>query len=265
MAVPPRTLEGWYCLHDLRRLDWGRWRNAPPAEREQAVAELVDFLKACREVADAPEGSSAFAAVPGHKGDLLFMHLRPELEDLVRLEHRFNQLAVVAYMERTTSFVSVTELSQYVAGERATATEPEARSPEQEAFVQRRLKPELPRTRYMSFYPMDKRRGEQVNWYTLPLEERARMMRSHGRIGAGYKGQVQQLVTGSVGLDDWEWGVTLFADDALPLKKIVQEMRFDEASSLYGLFGPFYVGVQMEPGQVGAYLQGQWPGRAGGA
>lgn len=260
MAVAPRTLEGWFCFHDLRRLDWARWWALPAEQREEATTQAVEFLSACVRVEDAEEGASTFAAVPGHKGDLLFMHLRPQLEDLVRLEHRFNQLALASYMERTTSFVSVTELSQYVAGERATATEPEERTPEQQAFLERRLKPQLPRTRYLSFYPMDKKRGESINWYTLPLEERARMMRSHGRVGMNYKGQVQQLVTGSIGLDDWEWGVTLFADDALPLKKIVQEMRFDEASSLYGIFGPFYVGVQMTPEQVGAYLRGQWPG-----
>src|SRR5690606_39823941 len=128
---------------------------------------------------------------------LLLMVLRPELEDLVRIEHQFNQLVFAGFTERTDSFVSVTELSQYVAGAKATTTKPEERTPEQQAFLERRLKPQLPKTRYMSFYPMDKKRGEAANWYTLPLEERARMMRSHGQIGMQYKGQVQQIVTRS--------------------------------------------------------------------
>src|SRR5690606_6682878 len=140
------------------------------------------------------------------------------MEQLVALEHRFNQTRFGDFTERSYSFVSVVELSQYVEGERA--TKPAERTPEQEVYIQRRLKPQLPPTRYLSFYPMDKRRGETVNWYTLDFASRVEMMRSHGRIGAAYKGQVQQMVTGSIGFDDWEWGVTLFADEALPLKKI---------------------------------------------
>lgn len=259
MATPPRTIEGWYCLHDLRRLDWAHWRSLSDDDREDIAEEAVDFMARCARAEDAPEGSSTWAAIPGHKGDMLFIHFRPDLEHLTRLEHGFNQLALADFTERTYSFVSVTELSQYVAGEQVTRTDAEGRSPQQDAFVQRRLKPEIPATRFLSFYPMDKRRNQGANWYTLPLEERARMMRSHGRIGAGYKGQVQQIVTGSIGFDDWEWGVTLFADDALPLKKIVQEMRFDEASAIYADFGPFFVGVQMKPEELGAYLLGQWP------
>jgi len=261
MATPPRTIEGWYCLHDLRRLDWAAWRSVPQAEREALAAEAAEFMARCARAEDAPEGNSTWAAVPGHKGDMLFIHFRPELEQLTRLEHRFNQLALADFTERTYSFVSVIELSQYVAGEQATRPAAEGGSPQLSEFVQRRLKPELPPTRYVCFYPMDKRRLPGANWYTLPLEERARMMRSHGQVGAAYKGQVQQIVTGSIGFDDWEWGVTLFAEDALPLKKIVQEMRFDEASAIYGEFGPFFVGVQMRPEDLRAYLLGQWPQR----
>lgn len=263
MAEAPKTLEGWYCLHDIRRIDWARWRALPETERNAALDEVTEFVSRIINGETGEEGAATWAALAGHKGDLLLMLLRPELEDLVRLEHQFNQLAFAGFTERTDSFVSVTELSQYVAGAKATTTKAEERTPEQQAFLERRLKPQLPGMRYMSFYPMDKRRGETANWYTLPLEERARMMRSHGHIGMQYKGQVQQIVTGSIGFDDWEWGVTLFADDALPLKKIVTEMRYDEASSVYGLFGRFYVGVQGRAEDLRPYLLGQWPAQEG--
>ena len=96
---------------------------------------------------------------------------------------------------------------------------------------------------YVCFYPMSKRREATRNWYALPYEERYRLMEGHGRVGRNYKGRVVQLVTGSTGLDDWEWGVTLFAEDQAAIKECVHEMRFDEASAVYAEFGPFYVGL----------------------
>jgi chlorite dismutase len=105
-----------------------------------------------------------------------------------------------------------------------------------------RLKPALPKAKHICFYPMNKRREGNDNWYMLDMETRKNMMRSHGMIGRSYAGKVKQIITGSVGFDDWEWGVTLFADDALQFKKLVYEMRFDEVSARYGEFGDFYVG-----------------------
>ena len=122
-----------------------------------------------------------------------------------------------------------------------------------------RLFPDVTPRRYMSFYPMSKRRGEQVNWYDLPAGERAEMMRGHGAIGRRYAGQVVQVISGSVGLDDWEWGVTLFAEDPLVFKKLVYEMRFDPASSRYALFGPFYTGIRFAPAALGDVLRAGVP------
>jgi chlorite dismutase len=122
-----------------------------------------------------------------------------------------------------------------------------------------RLFPEMPPHRYISFYPMDRRRGEDKNWYTLPIEERARQMNEHGLLGRRYAGEVKQIITGSIGFDDWEWGVDLFADDPLVFKKLIYEMRFDEVSAVYALFGHFYLGVRCSARHLGKLLSGQLP------
>ena len=124
-----------------------------------------------------------------------------------------------------------------------------------ERLARPRLFPQVPPRRYTCFYPMSKRRGEQVNWFDLPGKTRAELMRSHGEIGRKYAGQVVQVISGSVGLDDWEWGVTLFADDPLVFKKLIYEMRFDPASSRYALFGPFYVGIRFAPTALNEVLR----------
>ena len=118
-----------------------------------------------------------------------------------------------------------------------------------------RLFPEMPQHRYVSFYPMDRRRGEARNWYSLPIEERARQMNEHGLIGRRYAGEVRQIITGSIGFDDWEWGVDLFANDPLVFKKLIYEMRFDEVSAVYALFGQFYLGVRVSGGRVGQTIE----------
>ena len=122
-----------------------------------------------------------------------------------------------------------------------------------------RLFPEIPKARYVSFYPMDRRRGEDKNWYTLPIEERARQMNEHGLVGRRYAGEVKQIITGSIGFDDWEWGVDLFADDPLVFKKLIYEMRFDEVSAVYAQFGHFYVGVRCSWCSLGKLLNGEVP------
>ena len=125
--------------------------------------------------------------------------------------------------------------------------------------MEARLYRDIPPQRYICFYPMNKRRGEDKNWYTLPMPERRAMMRSHGRIGHKYHEQVTQVISGSVGLDDWEWGVSLHADDPLVFKKLVYEMRFDPVSAIYAEFGPFYVGLRREPDTLPALLAGKLP------
>ena len=106
---------------------------------------------------------------------------------------------------------------------------------------------------------MNKRRGEHKNWYAETVEDRARMMLEHGKIGRHYAGQVTQIISGAIGFDDWEWGVDLFADDPVVFKKLIYEMRFDEASAWYAEFGPFYVGLQFSPSELPRYLEGEVP------
>jgi chlorite dismutase len=120
-----------------------------------------------------------------------------------------------------------------------------------------RLYPEIPASRYLCFYPMDKKRGESKNWYALPFADRQRMMHEHGMIGRKYAGLVKQVISGSIGFDDWEWGVDLFADSPLPFKQLIYEMRFDEASAVYALFGPFYIGLRLEGQGLGRWLAGE--------
>jgi chlorite dismutase len=125
--------------------------------------------------------------------------------------------------------------------------------------VMSRLFLDMPKARYVCFYPMNKRRGEVFNWYAEAFDRRASMMREHGMIGRHYSGKVTQVISGSIGFDDWEWGVDLFADDPMVFKKLIYEMRFDEASAKYAEFGPFYTGLQFSPAQLASYLNGQAP------
>ncbi|HEV8495022.1 MAG TPA: chlorite dismutase family protein, partial [Candidatus Angelobacter sp.] len=122
-----------------------------------------------------------------------------------------------------------------------------------------RLFPQIPSNRYICFYPMDRRRGEDKNWYSLPIEERQRQMEEHGLVGRRYAGTVRQIITGSIGFDDWEWGVDLFADDPLIFKKLIYEMRFDEVSAVYALFGTFYVGVRCPAAGLEGLFNGKLP------
>lgn len=250
MPEVPGTLEGWYCLHDFRQIDWPRWKALPAAEREAAIAEAAEFLRGAEAHADAPEGSSALYSILGHKADLMFLHLRPTPDELDALEHAFARTRLADFTTRPYSYFSVTELGLYEAQARGAIE-----NPMEVPFVKARLKFQIPvEKRYMVFYPMNKKRGEQVNWYMLPMDERRGMMRSHGTIGHKYFGVVQQMITGSVGFDDWEWGVTLFTEDPLQFKKLVYEMRFDEVSAVYAEFGPFLTGMRVDPDALASVL-----------
>jgi hydrogen peroxide-dependent heme synthase len=251
MPEPPQTLEGWYALHDFRRVDWPRWKTLAAEERVAATQEAAAFLEAAAVPQDAPEGASALYSILGHKADLMFLHLRPTLDDLNALERGFARTRLADFAPAAYSYVSITELGLYEIQSRGVVENPMGAP-----FVRARLKPPIPAKRYMTFYPMNKTRGEQVNWYMLPMEERRAMMRSHGTIGHKYAGIVQQMITGSVGYDDWEWGVTLFTDDPLQFKKLVYEMRFDEVSARYAQFGPFMVGHRVLAGEIADLLEG---------
>lgn len=234
MGEAVQTLEGWYALHDFRTLDWTAWRAASPAIRQQALEEAEQFLKQCRHVEEEQAGSTAFYSIVGQKADFVFMHLRETLEELQETEATFNKTSFAAFTRPAYSYVSVVELSSYMAKP--------GTNPMDDPEILARLKPVLPKSKHICFYPMNKKREGSDNWYMETMERRREMMRSHGMIGRQYAGRVKQIITGSVGLDDWEWGVTLFADDPLTFKKLVYEMRFDEASARYGEFGGFYVG-----------------------
>lgn len=236
------TLEGWYALHDFRSINWAAWKAADDEERAVALDELQEFWKEWKEVEEFSKGSTVVYTVVGQKADLVMMHLRETLEDLKAVENAFNKTMFAQYTTKSYSYVSVVELSNYLGKE--------GEDPMQNPEIVARLKPVLPQRQYICFYPMNKKRDLADNWYMLSMDERRSMMRSHGMIGRSYAGKVKQIITGSVGFDDWEWGVTLFADDALQFKKLVYEMRFDEVSARYGEFGSFYVGSLLGEGSL---------------
>jgi peroxiredoxin len=273
MADPqvPETLEGWCLLHQIFRVRWDEWRAVRAEERAVVLDEAVATLSA---MTRGEEGTTVLTTVLGHKGDLMLLHMRRDFEALSAAELSIAQLRLARHLETRTSFLSMVELGMYEMTaiiharlrERGLAPDSsdfvqafEAEMAEQRRRVAGRLFPEVPSGRYVCFYPMNKRRGEQVNWYHLPVEERARLMRDHGKTGRRYAGRVTQLVSGAFGFDDWEWGVDLFADDPLVFKKLIYEMRFDEASALFAEFGPFYVGLRFHPCELPRFLQGEVP------
>ena len=263
MADAPVTLEGWYTLHDMFTVDWGRWNAIDDAERASIVAEADAVLA---RLASPPSGATAVYTLVSQKGDLCVMHWRPTLEALREAEVALARTRLRGFLVPVYSYLAVIELGTYeLMGHAAGLVKKRGLEPghdefeaavkaEMEKMARPRLFPEVPARRYVCFYPMSKRRGEQVNWYDLPAAERAAFMRGHGEIGRKYAGQVTQVIQGSVGLDDWEWGVTLFADDPVVFKKLVYEMRFDPASSRFALFGSFWVGMRCVPGGLGAAL-----------
>jgi chlorite dismutase len=253
---PPGTEEGWYALHDLRRIDWDAWREAPERTRQRALEEGIDYLQNHEAVVDAEEGGSAVFSIVGHKADLMILHLRPTLEHLDRAERRFESTALAEFTERASSYVSVTEVSGYM-HEDLTDGLDDIEDAGMRNYMQQRIYPEIPDAEHVCFYPMDKRRGPEHNWYDLPFEERKEYMSAHGDIGREYAGKVTQIITGSVGLDDHEWGVTLFADDMTDIKHLLYEMRFDPSSSKFAEFGPFYVGRRFPSSDLGALFAGE--------
>ena len=267
----PETLEGWSVLHQMFRVRWNEWTALDPADREKRANEAA---RALAEMQRGAEGTSVPVTMLGHKGDLLLIHFRKGFEPLQAAQLDVSRLAIAPFLEATTSFVSVVELGMYEMTGRIhqrladeglkTGTEEfekafDAALAEQEKRVAGRLWLDVPARRYVCFYPMNKHRGETKNWYGEPFDERGRMMLEHGKIGRHYAGRVNQIISGAIGFDDWEWGVDLFADDPVVFKKLIYEMRFDEASVWYGEFGPFYTGLQFSPSELPKYLAGEVP------
>lgn len=247
MSEAAQTLEGWFALHDFRTIDWNAWKQASPAERQEAESALRRMMDEWAATEEAKAGSTAVYTVVGQKADIVIMHLRETLDDIHALETAFNKSAFAPFTRPAYSYVSVVELSNYL-GQAGV-------DPMQVPEIAARLKPILPKTRHICFYPMNKRREGSDNWYMLGMEERRELMRTHGLTGRKYAGKVRQIITGSVGFDDWEWGVTLFADDPIQFKKLVYEMRFDEVSARYGEFGDFYVGSLLTGDKLGELLR----------
>jgi chlorite dismutase len=272
-AIPPvpLTIEGYSVLHQMMRFRWGAWRSLGSAERTETLDEASAALAKMEQNAG---GESGLYSLLGHKGDLMLVHFRPSFDELNRVEMELARLRLSDYLEPTTSYLSVIELGLYEStiktyreladrgvelhSEEWNRAVAEIMARQKEA-MRPRLFPELPKYRYISFYPMDRRRGEEKNWYTLPIEERARQMNEHGMVGRRYAGEVKQIISGSIGFDDWEWGVDLFADDPLVFKKLIYEMRFDEVSAVYALFGHFYIGVRCPAAELGKLLSGELP------
>jgi chlorite dismutase len=254
-AVQPS--EGWGVLHLFYTVDRQAGGEAGAAKR------ILDAVAAF----EADGHQVLLSCVLGHKADLGVMALGP---DLARIQAFEAELAGVSAIRPVYSYLSLTELSEYRSTEDeerarlSSHTEgltPEAVEQRIEAWKTRmakytedKLHPQLPRKKLICFYPMSKRRSGDANWYTLSFEDRRRLMGGHARVGMSYAGRILQLVTGSFAFDDWEWGVTLLADDPVALKEILYEMRFDEVSALYGEFGPFLVGLLYEPAEALARL-----------
>lgn len=254
-AHPPETLEGWYALHQIFSID----RESPGhvADRRQSPeAAPVQTTPPVQSEA----GWSAYARLIGSAADLMVMHFRPTLDDIGAAQQSIARLPIAPRLRLRYSFLSVTEAGLYhltaqlarEAAERGGAVGDEDYTAElskriaverDNPHVRRRLYPTLPDAMpYVSFYPMSKRRVPGQNWYALTLDERSRLMQTHGTTGRRYAGRVLQVITGAIGFDAWEWGVTLFAKDPLDFKKLVTDMRFDEVSAQYADFGDFYVG-----------------------
>ncbi|WAA12218.1 hydrogen peroxide-dependent heme synthase [Fervidibacillus halotolerans] len=236
MGEPVQTLDGWYTLHDFRTIDWASWKELTEEERRSALDEFYELVDRWNRTAQEEKGSHTIASIVGQKADLMLMILRPTMEELNEIETEFNKLKLAQFLLPAYSHVSVVELSNYLSDDNKG-------NPYENPYIRSRLYPSLPKTKYVCFYPMDKRRQGNDNWYMLPMDERKTLMQSHGQIGRSYGDRVKQIITGSVGFDDWEWGVTLFSDDVLQFKKLVYEMRFDEVSARYGEFGSFFVGT----------------------
>lgn len=260
MSVPS-TLEGAFMLHLMVDVDWDGWNDLKSKRRHRLTQESGEMLQELFERKDREEAGAAYHLL-GHKGDLLLVFARQTSQELAEVERQLTQLPIWPYLQVVDSYYSVVELSLHGVAERNRTTLQkqglEEGTPEWdqalEAILEKdrkaqrsRLYPELPNEHYICFYPMSKKRGEEKNWFMLTSQERAKMMASHGKTGRRYTGKVTQIVSSSMGLDDYDWGVDLFAADPLWFKKLIYEMRYDEVSAVYAEFGRFFIGLRLDP------------------
>src|SRR5277367_6845556 len=271
IGVAPLTLEGSSVLHQMFRIRRDAIGKIPGQEMLAIAAQTAETIA---EMERREDGQSAAFAELGHKGDLMLIHFRRTFDELAQAEAAIAKLPVGEFLEQTNSYLSMVEIGLYeatvrlhrkLAADGVAVDSDDGRKAVADAIAENREKlggrlwPRVPDRRYVCFYPMNKRRGEHRNWYQLPLEERQRLMHEHGMIGRRYAGQVTQIISGSVGFDDWEWGVDLFADDPLVFKKLIYEMRFDHVSAVYALFGTFFVGLRCPASRLYDLLDGKLP------
>lgn len=269
LPAVPLTLEGYSVLHQMFRFRWTEWRKLDGARQAEIAREVAEAFAA-------GEAAGQFAAYSmlGHKGDLMLVHFRDSFDDLNQAELTLDRSGLREFLEPVHSYVSVIELGLYDSSvklfkqltERGLVPltdqwnkEVEETAERQRQAMKPRLFPKIPDSRYLCFYPMDRKRAENKNWYMLPIEERARQMEEHGMVGRRYAGKVQQIITGSIGFDDWEWGVDLFAPDPAVFKKLIYEMRFDQVSAVYALFGQFFLGLRVPLAKFGEWADGKLP------
>lgn len=263
----PATLvpeSGWHFLHVFYKVDREALARLEPDARVKGRLELAAALDPKRR--EAPDQLQCFA-VPGHKADFGVMMAGTDLKAVHRVQIALEASAIGPALRASYSFYSITEVSEYVPDAQEYARilqEREGLDPESNVFKaraatyaqrlapmnQQRLYPEFPDWPCLCFYPMSKLRQADQNWYLLPFDQRSELMSQHGRSGMKFAGKVSQIITASTGLDDWEWGVTLWARNPAYLKDIVYTMRFDESSARYALFGPFYFGYILSPSEL---------------
>lgn len=264
-----QDIVGWPVVHHFFRIDRARWHGLPPETR---LAGIDEFAGRLRQVGG-EEGLQFIPLAGVAKADFAFMAVHPELRRLQQINQQLAATTLGTCLTPVYSFLSMSEVSEYmstsedwtrqlVEEQKLDPTSPEfAQSmasfeKRMAAYAEARVHPQLPKDMpLVCFYPMSKARGEQRNWYTLPFAERKELMSGHGTTGRKFAGRVLQLITSCTGLDDWEWGVTLFARDLKSIRDVVYEMRFDPGSAVYGLFGEFYVALRFEPDELGSALQ----------
>jgi hydrogen peroxide-dependent heme synthase len=261
--------QGWHCLHLFYRIEYGQWQLFNREEQNSAKTNLASLVQEVRAM-DSTQLVTLAIVTP--KADVGFMLITPDLHDANKIEKRISLALGPDVLIPVYSYLSLTEESEYTTSEDEyanTLVNEQKIDRGSEKFVeamqsfrermshyrQDRVYPTLPDWPVVSFYNMSKRRGEQRNWYALPMPERRNLMKGHANIGRQFAGKVKQLITGSTGLDDAEWGVTLFARDTFQIKAIVYQMRFDPVSAEYADFGEFFVGIQLPLDELFRRLQ----------
>jgi peroxiredoxin len=267
---PVVPAEGWHMLHLFYRVEHGQWQLLNPDEQRAAKTRLAELVQ---EIRATPDTQLLTLSMTTPKADLGFVLMTPDLQAANAWEKRLSLALGADVLAPVFSYLSLTELSEYTTSESDYAAETlekerglTAGSPEHDQalaefrermkhYGQWRLYPPLPDWPVVCFYPMNKRRGAQQNWYRLTFAERKNLMSGHARIGRQWTGKIKQIISGSTGLDDAEWGVTLFSRSTLDIKGIVYEMRFDPVSAEYAEFGEFYIGLQLQLGVLFGRLQ----------